>query len=68
MFSLKGVGNGPVKSTAKGNFIRKMLVDCPDGSKEVVTVHANNLKTLSGDGPLALPVRSSSDFFFAVED
>lgn len=67
MFELNCVGNGPVKSTAKKKFIRKMLVDCPDGSKEVVTVHANNLESLSGEGQMLIPVRSSSDFFFAVE-
>lgn len=67
MFEIPCVGNGPVKSTSKGKFIRKMLVDCPDGSKEVITVHANKLETLSGDDQLLIAVRPSSDFFFAVE-
>lgn len=67
MFVLEAKGNGPVKSTAKGKFIRKFLVQYESGEASVITVHANKLETLSGEGVFSLPVRPSSDFFFACE-
>lgn len=67
MFEIEAKGNGPVKSTAKGNFIRKFMVQDDVGEVEIITVHATKLQTLSGDGVIPLKVRPSSDFFFACE-
>jgi hypothetical protein len=67
MFTIEAKGNGQVKSTAKGKFIRKFMVKDGSGEVEIITVHANKLETLSGDGVIPLKIRPSSDFFFACE-
>lgn len=67
MIVFEAEGNGPVKSTTKGKFLRKFLIQDESGEVSVITVHANKLETLSGDGVFSLRVRPSTDFFFACE-
>lgn len=65
MFKVKAEGMGRVNQTKKGGFIRKFLVNLPDGKKDVITVYAQESGPLDFSGVCEICVRN--DFFFAVE-
>lgn len=67
MFKLKAEPLGPVQPTKKGDHIRKFLVLCADGSKEVLTVWAkkDDFAKISREGVQEITVRPGDMVFCA---
>ena len=64
MFKVKAEPLGPVATTKKGAFVRKFLVLCADGKKDVLSIWSKESAPLDGDGVREMTIRPG-DMVFA---